>query len=357
MRLLLSAVDVWLFRDGRLFDAGSDHRAESLFPPYPSVVQGAIRSHHLVVKGVDLRNGAAIADAVGTATDYKGLRVRGPFVAKCEGGRARRYLPQPADAVTIDPDAHTLRAASVPRPPGDAVLTSAPTPLLLGLDDEPAKGEGGLWLREDRVLEYLGGENGRAVVEGTPARELFEHESRVGIGRDDKRRTTREGALYEVDFIRPVGDVGLLVEVEGYDGWPQSGMLRLGGEGRAARFERVEADPWPVPPDPLPERFKLYLATSAYFGGGWRPRSWSGWFEGEVELQAAAVARYESVGGYDLAAGGNRGHKPAQRYVPAGSVYYFACRGPARFRPDLVQGAVTEYGAEIGYGQVLVERW
>jgi CRISPR-associated protein Cmr3 len=56
MHLLLEAVDVWLFRDGRPFDAGSDHRADSLFPPYPSVMQGVIRSHHLVVKNVDLRD-------------------------------------------------------------------------------------------------------------------------------------------------------------------------------------------------------------------------------------------------------------------------------------------------------------
>ena len=32
---------------------------------------------------------------------------------------------------------------------------------------------------------------------------------------------------------------GLLVEVEGYDGWPLTGVMRIGGEGRAARFEKV----------------------------------------------------------------------------------------------------------------------
>src|SRR5690606_5208459 len=82
MELFLEPVDVWLFRDGRPFDALSDHRAESIFPPYPTVMQGAIRSHHLVVKGVDLSDRAAIEAAVGTATDFKGLRLRGPFIAK-----------------------------------------------------------------------------------------------------------------------------------------------------------------------------------------------------------------------------------------------------------------------------------
>src|SRR5207248_3106902 len=98
MYLFLEAIDVWLFRDGRPFDALSDHRAESLFPPYPSVMQGAIRSHHLVVKGIDLRNPRQIESEVGTALDYKDLRIRGPFLARHELGRVIRYLPIPAHA-------------------------------------------------------------------------------------------------------------------------------------------------------------------------------------------------------------------------------------------------------------------
>jgi hypothetical protein len=38
-------------------------------------------------------------------------------------------------------------------------------------------------------------------------------------------------------------------------------------------------------------------------------------------------------------------------------VYYFAAQGPARLRPELVQGALTEWGAEIGLGQIIVEEW
>jgi len=53
--LFFEAVDVWLFRDGRPFTAGSDHVAHSVFPPYPSVMQGAIRSNQLVLLNVDLK--------------------------------------------------------------------------------------------------------------------------------------------------------------------------------------------------------------------------------------------------------------------------------------------------------------
>lgn len=350
MHLFLEPVDVWLFRDGRPFDAFSDHRAESLFPPYPTVLQGAIRSHHLVVRGVDLRDQRAIAAAVGTAEDFKDLRLRGPFLARREAGAVVRYLPQPADSIARRADARwTLKPAAPAGPPPATLRTSAPTPGLLGLTDEPTKGRAGLWLAEAALRAYLRGE----PVSAEEGDALFCRESRLGIG-VNARRTAVEGALYEADFIRPREGVGLLVEVQGYAGWPTRGLLRLGGEARGASFEQVPGPSWPAPPDPLPARFKLYFGTPTFFRDGWRPLGgdWSAYFDGRVELVAAAVGRYESVGGFDLA---RTSHKPARRYVPAGSVYHFESAGEARLRPGLVQQAVTDWGAEIGFGQILVE--
>ncbi|MDH7578755.1 MAG: type III-B CRISPR module-associated protein Cmr3 [Bacillota bacterium] len=352
MHLFLEAIDVWLFRDGQPFDALSDHRAESLFPPYPTVIQGVIRSHHLVVKGVNLQDKQRIAEVVGTENDYKDLRIRGPFLARRENGQVIRYLPQPADAVTIDKEHHKLKPASLPRPLSDTVLASSRTPYLLGLDDEPVKGETGLWLAKKELLSYLAGQE----ATGVPANEFFQKENRIGIGRDDRSRTTKEGALYEVEFIRPCSDTGLLVEVNGYEGWPHEGILRAGGEGRGAYFRKVEVSPWPLPPETFPPRFKIYFAAPTYYEGGWQPSggNWGKFFEGEVELVAAALNRYESVGGYDWA---NNRQKPARRYVPAGSVYYFISKGKVRLKPGLIQNAITDLGAEIGFGQILVKEW
>ncbi len=354
MHLFLEPIDVWLFRDGRPFDSGSDHRAESLFPPFPSVIQGAIRSHHLVVKRVDLRDPQAIEAAVGAATCYKELRIRGPFLARWDdSGAVTRYLPAPADATTVcrGPN-RRIRPASPPAKE-PRLRTSASTPCLLGLSDEPAKGADGGWLGKDDLGRYLAGETVPVIED----RELFQRESRLGIGMESRRRVTREGALYEVEFIRPQPGVGLYAEIEGYDGWPEEGTLRLGGEGRGARFRRVEGAPgWPQMPDPLPERFKVYLATPAFFREGWRPADWARFFDGPVELAAAAIGRYQSMGGFDVASGA---HKAARRYVPAGSVYYFRCRDskPTRLLPSLIQNAITDEGAEIGFGQVIVSEW
>lgn len=352
MWLFLEPMDVWLFRDGRPFDALSDHRAQSIFPPYPSVIQGAIRSHHLVVKNVDFREKKKIAEVVGTAEDYKDLRMRGPFLARREKEKVVYYFPLPADAQPTD--GNKFRPASRPQRIPVSAAASGPTSKLLGLGqgDQPKKGRSGLWLHERALLAYLGD---REVV-GVPEEYLFWRESRFGIGIDDARRTAREHALYEVEFIRPCRKVGLLVQVEGYDGWPEQGVLRIGGEGRGAFFQRVEPSPWPAVPEELPPRFKIYFATPTCFLGGWQPvgGDWSRFFDGRVELVAAAIHKYESIGGYDWA---NDGHKPARRYVPAGSVYYFECLGHSRFKPNLIQNAVTDFGAQIGFGQIIVKEW
>lgn len=348
MKLLVKPVDVWLFRDGRPFDAGSEHRAVSRFPPHPSVMQGVLRSHHLVVHGVDLSDRGAIEAAVGTATRYGKLRVRGPFVARQEDGLVVRYFPLPADAATVEEG--RVRALSPRRPAEFGVFTGTPLPMLLWAEGNPRKDRVGGWLRERDLESYLKGD----VVPTVPSERLFARELRVGIARDNVSRTGREGFLYEAEYVRPRDGVGLDLEVEGLDGWPQAGVMRMGGEGRAGCFCASNSPAWPRAPEPLPECFKLYLATPALFCNGWRPADWRYFLDGEVEFLAAAVGGYEAVGGFDLARGWQ---KPSRRYVPAGSVYFFKSDGRARLRDSLVNGAVTEEGAEIGYGQIMVGRW
>ena len=130
--------------------------------------------------------------------------------------------------------------------------------------------------------------------------------------------------------------------------------MRIGGESHGAYFTRVNVEPWPAPPDPLPVHFLLYFATPTYFTGGWTPDRWERFFDGSVELVAAAINRFHSLGGFDWAASD---HKPARRYVPAGAVYFFEAHGTARPKPGLVQNAITDLGAEIGFGQTIVGEW
>jgi CRISPR-associated protein Cmr3 len=370
--MFLQPVDVWLFRDGKPFSAGGDHRAESLFPPYPTVIQGAIRSKQLARKKMLLADKASIAKEVGTSSDYQNLRLKGPFLAKREREdhqeRIFRYLPQPDDAITVSKEDHTIRRVNLPKEPPDGIKTSKITPLLLGLDEEPEKGESGLWIREDKLEKYFRGE----TIQAIPGKFLFERDDRMGVGIDSTAMKSIDGMLYEVSFIRPQKDVGLLVEFSGYDDWPDKDILQLGGESRGSIYEfidpgKIGLDPeqnisrileQPVP-SPLPQKFLLYFCTPTFFNNGWQPNTWSDFFTEEVDLVAAAVGRYESIGGFDMTEDSQKFgmNKAARRFVPAGSVYYFEWKKTTNIKPNLIQNAISDFAREIGFGQIIVKEW
>ena len=351
MRLFLAPEDVWLFRDGRPFDAASSHRARSLFPPYPSVLQGVIRSHELIMKKIDLEDKDKIIEVVGTADTYGKLTMCGPFIATYKGGTLTRYFPRPADWFPVSKDSDEVHALS-PKPRG-GIFTSADEglpQLLFPPDDfKSGKKEYGEWLTYEDLITYL---NDGAVIPVT-SDQLFLRESRVGIQIKAGSRAVEQGMLYEAEFIRPKEDVGLYLEVNGYDGWLPTGMMKIGGESHAARYEQLNKQVKVErlkPPDPLPKSFKVYFASPAYFEKGWEPSTWTKFFSAEIKPVAVALKGYDTVGGFDYAA---HGDKASQRYVPAGSVYFFESKGQVKLKKH----AFTEAMHEIGFGQVMIVEW
>lgn len=353
--LFLEPLDVWLFRDGRPFTAGQQFRAASRFPPSPLVVQGALRAYHLLVHtGAPVWDAPAVAEEVGGPDDWGPLRLAGPLVARRdETGQVEVLLSPPADATT---HGRQLQRLPAPKEPPGWLRLKAPTPSLFPLWE---MGETGLekasqrvWLRLADLPAYCQGE----TVLGVPQETLWEDEVRIGIAQDSSRRTTREGLYYEARYVRPAPGVGLLVSFTGLD-WPEeTGVLALGGERRSARFEVLASFVPPPVPDPLPARFVLYFLTPAIFAQGWQPHDWHTFFDGQVELVAAALDRHETIGGFDIARGSER---PAQRAVPAGSAYYFVARGTVRPRwsSEFSWFTVSDWGREIGFGTVVIGVW
>lgn len=361
-QLFIEPLDVWLFRDGRPFAAGSDHRAESLFPPFPTTTLGAIRRRELVNQGINMweRDQAVIQPKAGrpvtfdAPADLNGLTLRGPFVTRYENGEYVRYHPQPADARL-----ENGKLLPVKKPSSFQTGVQAGMParslLPLGLGDDYEKEDEPLWLAESELKKYLKGDE---PANGTKASDLFMTEDRIGIGMNNATYTVSTGALYEVQFIRPRKDVGLSLAMEGYD-WStiQQDWLQLGGESRVAIYKTIPDDPWPTQPNQtLGKRFKVYFATPAYFTGGWQPGkgNWEDFFGKGVELVSAAIGRYTAIGGFDLASDPNHSgaHRASRRFVPAGSVYYFKSDGA-----KLLKDSLTDFGGEFGLGQILIEEW
>ena len=275
-------------------------------------------------------------------------------------------------------------------------------------ESQRAKPESGYWLTLAGWREYLAGRAPAAGQWGS-AGELWAIDPRVGVGLDAAARRAADGKLFSVQAValvkqgawlrRQAGagqpaqadyDVGFLAAVRGAT-LPTSGVLRLGGDGRAAALSSAEVA-WPEPDYTAiaaAGRCRLVLTTPGLFysppppgrakrggrsrpgvrAGGWLPtgvtRAGDGGYDFDLHgvhgrLVCAAVPRAEVVSGWDLA---QWQPKPAQRAAPAGSVYWL---DELEATPDalraLVEQGLWPEGAEAGrraegFNRVCLAAW
>lgn len=359
MKLFVEPVDVWLFRDGKPFDRGSDHRAKSIFPPLPTVMQGVIRTHHIELNGGIPAYLSRRLPEVEKVIGPPGLpppetfRLKGPFISQRLNNSKipydlYLYFPLPADAYR---DGDVYRALEL-QAPEKGIITDLEQAWLLWQRNgkKPAKQnemEGGVWLNLNALCEYL--QEDKVPVEHTKnGNNLFMRENRLGIGRDDRTRASTEGCIYEAEFIRTENDIGLYVEIKGLDGWPEKGVLGIGGEGHAGWYESVRVPEIKHSVDTNASRFKVVFLTPTFFQHGWQADEWERLLGPGVTFKGAAVNRPLATGGFNLA---TKGQKPACRYVPAGSVYFFEGKPPVHLE------TITQDGANIGFGQFIIGGW
>jgi CRISPR-associated protein Cmr3 len=373
MQIVIRPMDVWLFRDGKPFRAGEDHAAETLFPPSPFTLQGAIRTKVLADRGVNLaefaKNGERNPDPEVGYGDYFGkLRLLGPLLMRCKDGKWERLIPMPTDVVKVGNRYELLRpnlnlpfTTNLPEnlPDKSLQLLWART----GERISEAKG----WLPESEWERYLQGQAPEQVV--TPGK-LFTFEPRFGIAIDADKGTTQEAMLYQARFVRLTKETALWAEVDGVS-LNEGGFLRFGGEGRAAVYEALSQQESLRPLSQFnfasnSNRFKVVLVTPAWFSGGWQPKDgdWSKVFGASVQLVGAAIPRPLLLGGFDVAKGVP---KPMRAFVPPGAVYFFEADKPMSFAdnfaftetPDEVreQNGNANAWAQIGLGAVLIGVW
>jgi CRISPR-associated protein Cmr3 len=198
--------------------------------------------------------------------------------------------------------------------------------------------------------------------------EVLDWNHPVGIALDVAARTVDEGRLFSSCGAVLRDGWGLVAEVDGCSLLPESGLIKLGGDGRMARLS-----PW-VPPAvdwssvraavDRSARFRLVLQTPAIFEAGWRPgilRQEDGALvldRGRLRarLVGAAVGAPELAGGWDLV---RRGPKPFRLMAPAGSVYWFeVVSGRAGDAWDDLHGtSISDERTNEGYGLIHVGGW
>jgi len=331
----IDPLDVLFLRGNKLFgDPGS--YGESLVPPWPSVVAGALRSRILTDDHVDLAAFAAGKvqhPTLGTPTALGAFTVTAFQLARrFADSRVERLIAPPADLVIGEAD----HGVPVPR-------RLTPTPLATGLaasnalplipvvaEAERSKPVSGYWLTESGWQAYLDGRT-PAPSDLVRSSALWAIDHRVGVGLDAERGRATDGRLFSVQAVAMQKrensgfDVGFTASVCGAV-LPKKGLLRLGGDGRGAALHAATvADPHAdLAVLCQQRRCRIVLTTPGVFADGWRLPGCDA--EGRFNLRGvrgkltcAAVPRSETVSGWDLA---RHQPKPAQRVAPSGSVYW-----------------------------------
>ena len=333
----IEPLDVLYLRGNKLFgDAGA--HGEALMPPWPSLAAGALRSRMLADYQVDFAafaNGtvqleSALAACLGTPAAPGTFRVAAFTLAQRLNDTVEPCFPLPADVVILSRGDTQQRHYLRPHTLSPSLRSSYPLPELPILSTgELAKPEGGYWLNSAGFAAYLAGQALTAdhLIE---IKNLWKLDPRLGIALEGHSRTAAEGMIYTTETVALSPNVGFLVGVQGAEGLlPNEGLLRLGGDGRAAHLQSVPIEfQWPEPDwkrIATDRCFRLILATPGLFAGGWQLPSLSEgqelhWPGGSARLVAASVNRAAVVSGWDLA---QWQPKAAQRIAPVGSVYWF----------------------------------
>ncbi|HPE61149.1 MAG TPA: type III-B CRISPR module-associated Cmr3 family protein [Thiolinea sp.] len=360
----IQAVDTVTIRGNKLFgDAGS--YGETTFPPRPSVLSGAFRSLLWANNGRDAQ-----------AIQQSDFRLTGLFPAsQNETGVIEVFLPLPADVTVLEKDKSIQQLE--PQVLNNTIQHSqmAQLPMMPILrQGRQSKAESGWLLNQSGISAYLQGQT-LSSTHIHPQADLWISESRIGIGLNRRSRTVDEGKLFTVEHTALQQNensgitAGLIVGVSGCDTLPESGFIRLGGDGRAARFSAVSA---PVfSPANINGKFKLVLLTPGLFAQGWLPDGiqqegdhyWLKLDGFKARLACASISRAEIISGWDLE---QWQPKAAERVVPSGSVYWFdqvqddtaaldklATEG---WWTDTLDNATQSRRAE-GYNRVLLAAW
>ncbi|KYO52419.1 type III-B CRISPR module-associated Cmr3 family protein (plasmid) [Tistrella mobilis] len=232
-------VDTLFFRSGRPFnqsDPGAAE-AESLFPPNPPTLVGAVRN--ALAQALEGPRGGRWSETTAGLLNGGHLRFGAPFLVL----NGERLYPAPAALLRLE-DENLARAR-----PG-AVIETDLGPTCLPELPEKSKMLTDAWLTAGGMIRFLAGQ---VPAEGDLRLTacLWKSEPRIGIGRDVATRRVEEGALYAPVHIRPAEGLEICVRVQatdprvaerlaGLDGLP--GTVALGGEHRAAGLRDLAPD-------------------------------------------------------------------------------------------------------------------
>uniref|UniRef100_A0A7V4G9L2 Type III-B CRISPR module-associated protein Cmr3 n=1 Tax=Desulfobacca acetoxidans TaxID=60893 RepID=A0A7V4G9L2_9BACT len=360
---VLEALDTQFYRGTLPFDAGADGFATTEPLPWPSTVYGAWRTAGMVRGGLITKRKISNFHKIwGNAEKRGSFTLKGPLLWRDRYGTEELLLPMPADLVAtcgseprlrhlIPHENHLLAACS------DLHLADWGLRRLMIKDHTTGSKVESL---EDRFLSnqllenYLTQTLHHFLIneDHFPAAErLFHPEPRIGIKRSQASHQAEEGMLYAAwhhRFLAPVhAQKELAYWMHLYSGEQQSlglpdqGVLKLGGEGRSARYRKLAENSdlgslnWTTAHKrevvnliAQQGKFKLQLLTPGLFDGRAHPFTEANGrisltIKSTIKATLVGLATYKPVliGGWDLQ---KKFPKPLITGMPAGTVYFFS---------------------------------
>jgi len=372
----LHALDTWFFRESRPHDAVGASELASLFPPPVRTLAGALRTFIGERIGIDWRTlkhtlpDFDFAASLGGSDDLGQLQLRGPWIVH----QGKRLYPAPV---------YLMQGSQDGMPDIQRLHPGMPVRCDLGrvrLPELPAgcKGYKTLeqrWLTASGLAKCLNGQAPEINEIVEPA-QLFGHEPRLGIARDNLNRKVLDGKLYQTRHLRLKDDVHIELGVKnlppallGNIALDRSAMLRLGGEGRMAAMNvKAPTETLPFAKAKTASTVLIHFITPADFDGKLYPESfkkaelngqtvWQGELNGiRLIIEAAVIGKAHREGGWDMQ---RHQPRPVKSYIPAGSAWY--CRLDHATDWQTLNQALHNQciGAEtaFGRGHILLGHW
>ncbi len=373
--LELTPVDVFTVRDARPFDVAGVVHAQSVWPPPPWTLLGALRGALVEAQGVAVMDYAqkqcgdpqvrAVRAAVGEPDGPAKFAI-GPALLRAGGSELR--WPVPADVLSYEETEsggtrkrlvlRRLRLLDRERlPQGSACSLVASRALLCPplTEAHPTKSVCVRSFSGKLLQEWLEGKDEIEVREekSGAAGNDYGFELRIGIQLEPERHTVREGRFY----VRQMTALGLgrtiLVPVIEPNGLPweklDADCMRLGADGHLVSIRSCDReDLIPAAPKSLGSQARLLFLSPV------RPEDIEALTNAGLQVHAVAAGRAVRIGGWQLTHDGQKqvGPRPLRTYYPAGTVAYVGGNDLERFHMRSVASDSAEKAA--GFGVCLV---
>ena len=357
----IEPLDTLFFRDGRPFSMGAETWANSIFPPYPSTVYGAIRTWLIFEKGgLKEFKESKYKEELGTPTEKGSLRIKGPFISLDE----KLYFPVPNDFLKKKhgdkSEKNNLFYLDWIKKP-KLFISEYPLEYVLINKKDFLLDQSDGFINIDSFKDYL--LNNEKYLQFREKTEICMVEKKTGIKRSRETLSAEEEHLYRIPMIRLEKEASFFVDINGLSSYPQSGIVQLGADWKMVKIEKIEKDFG----DELKKLdfqlnnrvFKIYFATPAIFKKGWLPE-WIGEnLEGKyngipLKLISCSLGKSILIGGWDLTY-----KKPKKMYrgVSAGSVYYFQVLDETpveKIKESFHLKNISDINPEEGFGLSLI---